>query len=128
MKDPGARSLKPGAKLPCLVAATLAVAATLSAQAPSTESRTRQHVTTLASDRLEGRLAGSAGEKLASDYLAAELRRIGAQPLPGRSDFLLPFEFTAGTRDGGSSISVTTPAPPGQRRFALAGREIQALS
>src|SRR5262249_41822708 len=61
---------------------------------------------TLASSRLEGRLAGSNGEKLASDYLVAELKKIGAKPLPGQSDFLEPFEFTAGSRDGGSAITI----------------------
>ena len=50
--------------------------------------------------RFEGRLTGSNGERLASEYLSTELKRIGARPLPGRSDFLLPFEFTAGSRDG----------------------------
>src|SRR5207245_632712 len=33
------------------------------------------------------------------------LRRIGAKPLPGRTDYLEAFEFTAGSRDGGSTIS-----------------------
>ena len=70
------------------------------------QSRTRTHVETLASPRLEGRLAGSNGEKLASDYIVAELQRIGAKPLPGQRDYRLPFDFTAGTRDGGSRISV----------------------
>src|SRR5215813_3539474 len=71
------------------------------------QSKTRAHVETLASPRLEGRLAGSNGEKLASDYIVAELQKIGAKPLPGRSDLLMPFEFTAGTKDGGSRISVS---------------------
>jgi len=69
-------------------------------------SKTRAHVETLASPRLEGRLAGSNGEKLAGDYLVSELQKIGAKPLPGQKDFLLPFEFTAGTKDGGSSMSL----------------------
>jgi peptidase M28-like protein/PDZ domain-containing protein/PA domain-containing protein len=76
--------------------------------AVSAQSQTRAHVETLASPKLEGRLAGSNGEKLASDYLVAELQKIGAKPLPGQSDFRLPFDFTAGTRDGGSRISVGT--------------------
>jgi Zn-dependent M28 family amino/carboxypeptidase len=70
------------------------------------QSKTRAHVEALASPRFEGRLAGSNGERLASDYLVSELRKAGAKPLPGHDDFLLPFEFTAGTRDGGSSISL----------------------
>src|SRR5205814_854090 len=75
----------------------------LEAQAPTT---TRTIVETLASPRLEGRLTGTVGEKLASDFLVGELRTIGAKPLPGEKDFLLPFEFTAGTKDGGSTIAV----------------------
>ena len=106
----------------------IALTATLSAQAPSTTSKTRAHVTTLASERLEGRLAGSNGERLASEYIVSQLRRIGAQPLPGSSDFLRPFEFTAGTRDGGSTLTLTTPPASGPRSFTAAGREIQALS
>jgi len=73
------------------------------AQAPS---KTRAHVETLASSRLEGRLAGSNGERLASDYLVAELQKIGAKPLPGQKEVRLPFEFTAGTKDGGSSVGL----------------------
>ncbi len=69
-------------------------------------SRTRPHVEALASSRFEGRLAGSTGERLASDYLVAELQKIGARPLPGQEDFRLPFDFTAGTRDGGSTVRV----------------------
>jgi hypothetical protein len=80
----------------------LALSASLHAQA----SATRQHVETLASSRFEGRLAGSNGERLASDYLVAELQKIGARPLPGQTDFRLPFEFTAGTKDGGSTLTV----------------------
>lgn len=70
-------------------------------------SKTRAHVEALASPRLEGRLAGSNGEKLASDYLVSELQKIGAKPLPGHADFLEPFEFTAGTKDGGSAVALT---------------------
>jgi hypothetical protein len=44
-------------------------------------------VQTLASDKFEGRLTGSPGEKLAADYLIAELKRMGAKPLPGMTDF-----------------------------------------
>jgi hypothetical protein len=70
------------------------------------QSRTRAHVEALASPRLEGRLAGTNGERLASDYLIAELQKIGAKPLPEQQDFRLPFEFTAGTKDGGSKVTL----------------------
>ena len=82
----------------------LSTAATFS-QSPAT-SRTRTYVETLASERFAGREAGSAGERLAGDYLAAQLTRLGAKPLPGRDSLFLPFDFTAGSRDGGSRIMV----------------------
>src|SRR5262245_20576762 len=71
-------------------------------------SKTRTHIETLASPRHEGRLTGSPGERLAADYLVAELQKIGAKPLPGLTDFRMPFEFTAGTRDGGSTLRVAS--------------------
>ena len=69
------------------------------------QSQTRPHVQTLASPKMEGRLTGSPGEKLAADYLVAELKKIGARPLPGMTDLRMPFTFTAGSKDGGSKIT-----------------------
>jgi Zn-dependent M28 family amino/carboxypeptidase len=90
-----------------------AVSPVFSGVADGQTSKTRAHVETLASPRLEGRLTGSSGEKLASDYLVSELQKIGAKPLPGQKDFLLPFEFTSGTKDGGSSLSLRYEAKNG---------------
>jgi Zn-dependent M28 family amino/carboxypeptidase len=85
--------------VPILVAiATLPTAAQTSA--------TRAHVQTLASDKFAGREAGSTGERLAADYIASQLSRLGAKPLPGRGDMFVPFTFTAGSRDGGSRAVV----------------------
>ena len=83
-------------------------------------------MTTLASEAMQGRVTGTAGERRAGDYIIAELKRIGAQPLPGTSDFRMPFEFTAGARDGGSSVSVAV-AGAAERRFD-ARSDVQALS
>jgi Peptidase family M28/PDZ domain/PA domain len=88
-----------------LVALVLAANAPLPAQV-ATSSPTRAHVETLASEKFGGRAAGSDGERLAADYIVSQLTRIGARPLPGRRDMFQPFEFTAGSRDGGSRISV----------------------
>jgi hypothetical protein len=88
----------------CAAAAISALG--VSAGAADTPSKTRAHVQALASENLEGRLAGSAGERLAADYIAAELQKIGARPLPGQRDYRLPFEFTAGTKDGGSRVTI----------------------
>ena len=98
--------------------ALVASSTPLSSQAVA--SKTRAHVETLASERFAGREAGSAGERLAADYIAAQLARIGARPLPGRTDMFATFEFTAGSRDGGSSVGITRasggPAGAGSAR------------
>jgi hypothetical protein len=84
-----------------IAGATLPVAAQV-----ATGSRTRAHVEILASEKFGGRDAGSEGERLAADYIASQLTRLGALPLPGRADMFQPFEFTAGSRDGGSRLTI----------------------
>lgn len=77
----------------------------------ATTSATRKYVETLASDKFDGRLTGTPGERLAGDYLIGELKRIGAKPLPGTTDFRMPFSFTAGSKDGGSTVTLGTATP-----------------
>ena len=84
-------------------------------------SPTRSHVETLASERFGGRQAGSDGERLAADYLVAQLTRLGARPLPGRNDMFVPFEFVAGSRDAGATLRI------GAAPFT-SPRDVQALS
>jgi Peptidase family M28/PDZ domain len=64
------------------------------------------HVKRLASDEMEGRLTGSEGARRAADYIVSELERMGVRPLPGHESFRLPFEFTAGVNDVGSSFAL----------------------
>ena len=123
------------------VVAWLGHATLVAGQSAPAASKTRAAVQALASPRLEGRLAGSNGEKLASDYLLYELRRIGARPLllrlpdGERAEYVMPFGFTAGTRDGGSSLTVSPvrspagaqPAAAGNRRFDTQ-TDVRALS
>jgi hypothetical protein len=98
---------------PLVLAFALAAAATTHPAADASKLRT--YVQTLASERFGGRLTGTEGETLARQFIVSELRRIGARPLPGQKDFALPFEFTAGTRDGGSRVgfSITNPVRDG---------------
>jgi hypothetical protein len=104
------------------LALTLLAPALAGAQsAAPAASKTRADVTVLASDRLAGRQAGSEGAKLAADHLVAELKKMGAQPLPGQKDFRLPFSFTAGVKDGGTTLTV------GSTAFRTTA-EVQALS
>jgi hypothetical protein len=96
-------------------------ASLLSAQTPAPAPTTRAYVETLASETFAGREAGSDGERQAGDYIAAQLKRIGARPLPGQQDVFMSFDFTAGSRDGGSQLMV------GSQRFA-APSDVVALS
>lgn len=68
-------------------------------QADITPEDMRQHVTYLASDALDGRLTGTEGEKLATQYVADVFKDIGLQPY-GDEDWFEPFEFTAGVALG----------------------------
>ncbi len=115
----------------CLVL-ILAIATCAQAQTDTT-SATRPHVEVLASEHMQGREAGSPGERLAAEYLAKQLARIGARPLPGLDDMFAPFEFTAGSRDGGSRVTVARangPDSQGDRSARLFGAtdDVQALS
>ena len=89
-----------------LMLAAMTAVASARSFAKGAAGQARTDVTTLASDKLEGRLAGTAGERLAADYLVSRLQHIGAKPLPGHDDFRIPFDFTAGTHDGGSTIGL----------------------
>src|SRR5438105_364796 len=97
----------------------------VSAQQTAVASRTRPAVEFLASDRLEGRDTGAPGERMAGDYIAMQLARAGAKPLPAHRDMFMPFEFTAGTRDGGSTLTIRGGG--GQQAFRGA-EQVQALS
>ena len=103
----------------------LAASVAATAAQIATTSPTRAHVETLASEKFAGREAGSDGERLAAEYIAEQLQRIGARPLPGRQSMFQAFEFTAGSRDGGSSLAV---GPPGAAGSTYGAEDVRALS
>src|SRR5436190_16614460 len=107
-------------------AMALAVALITAASPAFAQSKSKIRVETLASDKFEGRLTGSPGEKLASDFIISELQKMGAKPLPGQADFRSPFTFTAGSKDGGSTVAVTTQGAAA-KSFA-APKDVIALS
>jgi Peptidase family M28/PA domain/PDZ domain len=92
----------------------LALVCLLTATAHADVSQLRRYVTTLASEKFAGRQTGTEGERLAREFLVGELKRLGAKPLPGQKDFALPFEFTAGARDAGTTIAL--PSGTGKAR------------
>jgi len=55
-------------------------------------------VSYLASDGLEGRLAGSHGAELAAEYIADQMKRIGLQPVGTNDGFYQSYQFNSGAR------------------------------
>jgi len=56
----------------------------------------KQHVAYLASDELEGRMTGTNGEKLATQYVADAFKNFGLVPFGDKDTWFENFEFTAG--------------------------------
>jgi hypothetical protein len=107
-----------------LAVVALTVVGLVSPAAASVE-RLREHVNYLASDALEGRLTGTEGESEAHDYLVARLTELGIQPLPEADSLTHPFEFTAGTNDAGSVLTLTADSA---MESWTGGETFQALS
>lgn len=73
------------------------------------EDEIRFDVETLASEKMDGRLTGTEGERLATEYAARRFADIGLLPLPGRTDFFEPFEFISGVEPGpGNALSAVS--------------------
>lgn len=87
----------------------------------------RTHVSALASEEMGGRLTGTDGARKAADYITAELERLGALPLPGQDAFTVPFEFTAGVEDTGSSLALGDYSASPESVRGLAFSEVAAV-
>src|SRR6516225_9069243 len=83
--------------LACVVlsGAWLSAAETLSdLHSPATsEARLRRDVTYLASDELEGRGVTTRGINLAADFIAAEFKKAGLQPVGPNGSYFQPFSM-----------------------------------
>ncbi len=66
----------------------------------------RLHVDALTDPRTAGRLAGSAGERIAADYLVGVLRAIGLRPGGPDDRFRQSFPFTSGVSFGTANAAV----------------------
>jgi len=66
-----------------------------------------KNVSFLADDKLEGRRAGSKGEKLASDFISTAFKKHKLQPLGVDGGFLQPFEINDGLAVEGNSFLKT---------------------
>jgi len=65
-----------------------------------TEADLKSHITYLSSDELGGRLTGTEGEKLATQYFADVAKQIGLAPFGDDSTYFDNFDFTAGVALG----------------------------
>lgn len=66
----------------------------------------KTHIQYLADDKLEGRRAGSNGEKLAMEYIAEQFKTIGIEP-KGSEGYFQPFEINEGKQiEPGTYLSI----------------------
>lgn len=83
-------------------------------------SRQFSWLSTLADDRFEGRLAGSAGAARASDLIEAEFARLGLQPFRAAGLNSLRQPFAAAGPAGGNIIGIIPGTDPGAGYTILA--------
>ncbi len=62
----------------------------------------QQHIRILSSDSLEGRGTGTAGEKLALNYIQSQFKQIGLEPKGDGKQFAQKFSFKSGVHATGS--------------------------
>ena len=70
------------------------------AASASVDPKLREHMQVLTSDAFDGRLTGTDGERLATDYAASQLQSMGFAPYGESKTFFENFEFTAGVDIG----------------------------
>lgn len=71
----------------------------------------KDHVLFLSSDALEGRLTGTTGEKLATQYVAKFFRELGLEPAGDHGTYFQSFDFTTGVSLGaGNSFLIKNQA------------------
>ncbi|MGV3660644.1 MAG: M28 family peptidase [Prosthecobacter sp.] len=71
----------------------------------------KQHITYLASDELGGRLTGTEGEKLATQYVADAFKQVGLAPFGDENTYFDNFDFTAGVALGeGNELTLSGEA------------------
>jgi Tol biopolymer transport system component len=69
----------------------------------------KQQITYLASDALGGRMTGTEGERLATEYVADVFEKIGLQPMGDKDTWYESFDFTAGVALGeGNQLTLHT--------------------
>ena len=80
--------------LPFLLIGNLTIAQKISRKEKEIQKNITSSITYLASDRLEGRLTGSEGEKLSADYIAAQFKTLGLKPMGDDGSYFQTFTIT----------------------------------
>ena len=86
---------------------TLAVAAFCAESGDVSGDRMRADVKYLANDKLEGRGVGTPGEKLATEYIAAQFKAAGAQPAGEHGTYFQTVPMIGATTQAGATLSAT---------------------
>jgi aminopeptidase YwaD len=79
-----------------------------------TAANLKQHINYLADDKLEGRRTGTAGEKLAYEYIEQQLKNAGLQPFGADKNYIQSF-----TVNEGREIKSTTFLKTGEKNYKL---------
>ncbi len=103
---------------PVLLLATAVNAQKLRKEDKATLTNLKSHITFLADDKLEGRRAGSNGEKLAMEYISEKFKVNGLLP-KGTDEYYQPFEINEGSQIGDSAVFIIneTSLKPGSDFF-----------
>lgn len=86
----------------------------------------RRHVQFLASDSLRGRKTGERGNEIAAGYIAAEMKRVGLEPLGDNTTYFQHFSFLASINPGRDN-SLYVSVGSREMEFAL-DKEMRPLS
>ena len=92
-----------------LLLATTATAQKIKKEDKLTLANIKTHIAYLADDKLEGRRAGSNGEKLAMEYISTQFKANGILP-KGPDGYFQPFEIKEGKQIGDSTIFIINEA------------------
>ena len=90
-----------------LLSASLLTSVVASENFQLSQDKMRADVQYLASDKLEGRGVGTNGEKLATDYLAAQLKQAGAQPAGDNGSWFQRVPLVGSMTDPSATLKAT---------------------
>jgi aminopeptidase YwaD len=87
----------------CLLVCLAGIANTQTSSPAITADELRPHLKYLASDELEGRLAGSEGNRKAAEYIARQMEMYGLKPAGDNETYYQSFEFTSAVKLGSAN-------------------------